>query len=146
MVEVLALRCVGQHAPGVLARTYSPAATRKPQVPQAGSQMMSVGLGAVMLDHQLDDVPRGAELPVRHRRWRSCASMYSYRSPLVSRSSMGTSSIRSTTFASRAGVGDGEAGVLHVVGVGGPVTAELAQEREHPLVHELRTSRRGRGS
>ena len=32
---------------GWCSRRYSPAATRKPQVPQAGSQMMSVGVGSV---------------------------------------------------------------------------------------------------
>ena len=43
---------------------YSPAATRNPQVPQAGSQIMSVGVGRHHLDHQLDDVAGRAELAV----------------------------------------------------------------------------------
>ena len=42
----------------------------------------------------------------------------------------------STTRASRAGVGDGEAGVAHVVGVGGAVGAEGAQEGEHVLADD----------
>ena len=33
---------------GWLSRMYSPAATRKPQVPLAGSQIVSVGVGAVI--------------------------------------------------------------------------------------------------
>ena len=36
------------NAPGWLSRMYSPAATRKPQVPQAGSQIVSVGVGSVI--------------------------------------------------------------------------------------------------
>ena len=42
----------------------SEAATRKPAVPQAGSQMTSFGVGCGHVHHQPDDVARRAELPV----------------------------------------------------------------------------------
>jgi len=62
------------------------------------------GLGGRKFHHQPDDVARGAELTVLPA-VAILPSMYSYRSPLVSRSSMGTSSSRSTTLASSAAVG-----------------------------------------
>ena len=73
-------------------------------MPQAGSQMVSAGLGAIMSTISLmmcrgvrncPFCPAEAILP----------SMYSYRSPLVSRSSMGMASSMSTTLPSNAGVG-----------------------------------------
>ena len=73
-------------------------------MPQAGSQMVSVGLGAIISTISLM-MWRGV------RNWPFCPalailpSMYSYRSPLVSRSSIGMASSRSTTLASSAGVG-----------------------------------------
>ena len=48
VVKMLAQFRLAQHFSGCCSRRYSPAATRKPQVPHAGSQMMSFGLGAVI--------------------------------------------------------------------------------------------------
>ena len=45
MMEMLPELRVAAASSGCRSRSYSPAATRKPQVPQAGSQMMSVGCG-----------------------------------------------------------------------------------------------------
>ena len=76
---------------GRLSRKYSPAATRNPHVPLAGSQIMSVGVGAVISTINWM-MWRGV------RNWPFCPavailpSMYSYTSPLVSRSSMRTAS------------------------------------------------------
>ena len=47
VVEVAALGGVSEHG-GCWSRMYSAAATRKPAVPQAGSQISSVGCGATM--------------------------------------------------------------------------------------------------
>src|SRR5215471_3559568 len=49
---------------GWCTRRYSPTATRKPQVPETGSQTTSVGWGAGHLNHEPDDVARGAELAI----------------------------------------------------------------------------------
>ena len=48
---------------GLLGR-YSPAATRKPQVPTAGIANHVLGLGLYQLHHSRDDVARSAELAV----------------------------------------------------------------------------------
>lgn len=67
-------------------RTYSPAAMRKPAVPQAGSQITSFADGTIMSTIR-EMMCRGV------RNWplvpevASFDSRYSYRSPLVSRSS-----------------------------------------------------------
>ena len=73
-------------------------------MPLAGSQITSLAVGAV-----ISTISRMMWRGVRNWPfWPALAilpSMYSYRSPLVSRSSMGTWSSMSTTLASNAGVG-----------------------------------------
>ena len=84
-------------------RTYSEAATRKPAVPHAGSQISSVGVGAIRSTINAM-MWRGV------RNWpltpadASLLSRYSYRSPLMSVLPIGISSTRSTTFDNSAGL------------------------------------------
>ena len=89
---------------GWLSRMCSPAATKNPHVPLAGSQITSSGWGAV-----ISTMSRMMWRGVRN--WPFCPevaileSMYSYTSPLVSRSSIGMASRPSTAFCNSAGVG-----------------------------------------
>ena len=48
VVEVLLLRCAPAGLRSAARCTYSPAATRKPAVPQAGSQISSLGPGFII--------------------------------------------------------------------------------------------------
>ena len=84
------------------------------------------------LDHQLDDVPRGAELAVLPA-VAILLSMYSYRSPLVSPSLQRDVVEHVDGFRQQVRRGDGEPRVLHVLGVRRVVPAELPQPGEHPL-------------
>ena len=77
---------------------------RKPQVPAAGSYITSFGVGAVISTIRRI-MCRGVRNCPFCPEFASFPSMYSYTSPLVSLSSMGMWSIRSTTLASSAGVG-----------------------------------------
>ena len=102
---------------------YSPAETRKPAVPQAGSQITSSALGSVSSDHHADDMTWRAELAVHARQSRSwtgdtrrcrrgrrcCGAAPSVRY---------ISSIAVTIFSSMSGVGIFEDSVAHVLGVG----------------------------
>jgi hypothetical protein len=84
--------------------TYSAAATRKPAVPQAGSQISSPRPGFIISTISWM-MCRGV------RNWPFCPavailpSMYSYRSPLTSPRSSGSSFSASTAFTRRFGVG-----------------------------------------
>ena len=82
---------------------YSEAVTRNPEVPAAGSQITSSFLGCTM----------STIMRMMCRGVRNCPlvpaeaildSMYSYRSPLVSRSSMSTPSMSCTTWSNSRGV------------------------------------------
>ena len=105
VVEVFAAASASRKISGWCSRRYSPAATRKPAVPQAGSQMTSFGRGRGHLDHQPDDVARRAELAVLPGAWRSCRACIRRGRPWCRGPPSATSSIMSTTLASSAGVG-----------------------------------------
>jgi hypothetical protein len=110
--------------------TYSAAPTRKPAVPQAGSQTVSVRGRRDELDHHADDVPRGAKLAVlpgrlqlrEHVLVEVALGVAVGDLELVDEVDHGAQELR---------VRDHEVGVPHVLGVGRVLAAELAQEREH---------------
>ena len=132
VVEVLPEASRREASPGGAARRYSPAAIRKPQVPQAGSQMTSVGRRRNHLHHELDDVARRAELTVlpgrgdlgEHVLVEVALGVAVLHRDLVDEVDDLGKQLRG---------GDGEAGVLHVVRVGRAVAAECPEEREDVL-------------
>ena len=103
-MEVAALSRICQYSTGAVPSEVLGGSYRKPAVPQAGSQISSAGLGAIISDHQPDDVAGCAELAVDPA-LAILASKYSYRSPFVSRSAIGMLSSMSTTRDSSWGVG-----------------------------------------
>ena len=91
--------------------------------------------------HQLDDVPWGAELAVDARRGDLGQQVLV---EVAAGVAVGHRDVVEHVHHPRQQLrgGDGEPGVLHVHGIGGPVAAERAQEREHlvgdRLVHDRR--------
>ena len=134
-VEVLLRSRVGRRNFRCARARYSPAATRKPAVPQAGSQMVSSGRRRHQLDHQPDDVARGAELAVlagggdlaQHVFVEVALGVAIVHGDLVDQ----VHNPRQERWR-----GDGEARVLHVLGVGRAVAARGAKERKDVLVHD----------
>ena len=68
----------------LLSFRYSPAATRNPEVPQAGSQIISSADGSISLNHHPDNMSWCTELTVSARTELFLESRYSYTSPRVS--------------------------------------------------------------
>ena len=100
--------------------------------------MTSFGVGAVSLDHELDDVARRAELAV-------LPGAGDLAEHVFVEVALGVAILHRHLvehvhdFGEQRGRGDGEARVLHVMRVGGVVAAERAQEREDVLDRRLRT-------
>ena len=98
--------------------------------------MMSVGCGRGQLDHELDDVARGAELAV-------LPGAGDLAEHVFVEVALGVAVLHRHAvdhvhdLGEQRGRGDGEARVLHVVRVGGVVAAERAEEGEDVFVHDL---------
>ena len=116
-------------------------------MPQAGSQMTSVGCGRGQLHHQPDDVARRAELPV-------LPGAGDLAEHVLVDVALGVALLHRHLVEQVHHLGqqrrrrDGEARVLHVVRVGGVAVAELAgeigaQEREDVLADHREHLRRG---
>ena len=104
-------------------------------MPQAGSQMTSVGVRRGEFHHELDDVARGAELAV-------LPGAGDLAEHVFVEVALGVAVLHRHLvdhvhdLGQQRGRGDGEPRILHVVRVGGVVAAERAQEREDVVVHD----------
>jgi hypothetical protein len=104
-------------------------------VPQAGSQMVSVGVRRGHLHHQLDDVARRAELAVLPGAGDLAEHVFvEVALGVAVLHGHGVEQVHHLGQQRRRG--DGEARVLHVVRVGGAVAAQGAQEGEDVLAHD----------
>jgi len=95
-----------------------------------------LGRGLGQLDHQLNDVARGAELSI-------LPGSGNLREHVFVEIALGVASIHGQRcdqvnhLDEQCGRGDGEAGILHVLGVGGAVAAQVSQEGEDIIVNQI---------
>jgi hypothetical protein len=135
VVEVLPLRGVGEHA-GVLLAQMLRGGDKEPRRTRGGVRDFVRGLRVDHRHHQLDDVPRSAELAVD-------PGAGDLSQQVLIQVAGGVAVLHRDVVKHVHHTGqqlrgwDGEAGILHMFAVGRPVPAEGAEERENLRVDDL---------